>query len=76
MSVSNGVQSRDGREQVLPYIIEYFVHGIEAREEALLVGSGHFVGNAWVSVLSADDAVVGRVKAEFNNLIPLALTLL
>lgn len=49
-------------------VVEDFVDGMEACEEAGFVGARHFVGNAREAVFRADDTVVCRVESEFNSL--------
>jgi hypothetical protein len=51
------------------YVVEHFVHSVEAGEEAPRVRHRHFVGNAWITVFSADNAVISRVEAKFNCLV-------
>jgi hypothetical protein len=51
------------------YIIEHFVHGVEAREETLLVVPSHFVRDTGKSIFCADDAVVGGIEAELDGLL-------
>jgi hypothetical protein len=51
------------------YVVEHFVHVVEAGEEALRVGHSHLVRNTWKAVFSADDAVICRVEPKFDCLI-------
>jgi hypothetical protein len=50
------------------YIIKYLFHGVKSREEARLVGSGHFVRYTRSVIFSADDAVIGWIEVEFYDL--------
>jgi hypothetical protein len=67
MLVATFCESRNKQEWET-YVVEHFVHGVEAGEEAGFVGPGHFVGDAWISVFCAYDAVVRGVEAEFDSL--------
>ena len=50
------------------YIVNDFVHGVEAGEEAGFLFARHFVGDTWHTKFSANYAVVCGVEAEFDGL--------
>lgn len=64
MKVSN--QGDESREYTC--IIDYFVHGVEAREESTLVGPCQLVWNAWQTIFRADDTMFGGIETKLHNL--------